>query len=149
MSSIKINWGVGIAFLYIGFVVLIIFLVTGSMRQDIDLVADDYYEQELKYQQVLDAAKNQSALKKPVQIYADEANVIVSFPEEFSNKTIQGHIHFYSPQQSAWDKKVALNNVRGAVLIPRTELQKAGYKIKLSWAVDGKNYYQESNISLL
>ncbi|MBW7914094.1 MAG: FixH family protein [Taibaiella sp.] len=71
MSTMKFGWGSRIALLYGGFVVLIAALVTGSMRQDFDLVADDYYQQEIAYQNVLDAGKNQSALSAPVRVYAN------------------------------------------------------------------------------
>lgn len=148
MSSIKISWGVRIAFLYIGFVALIVFLVTGSMKQDVDLVADDYYEQELVYQQVLDAGKNQSTLSEPLQIHANETNVTIDFPDEFDDKMITGNIHFYSPQKPAWDKRVAMNGIQSTIDIPRADLQRTGYKIKVSWNVDGKSYYQESDINL-
>ena len=40
------NWGKKIAVLYIGFVIMIGFLVYKSTQQNTDLVSDDYYKKE-------------------------------------------------------------------------------------------------------
>ncbi len=42
------NWGYRVALLYISFAGLIIFLVTKSVNEKVDLVTPDYYAQELK-----------------------------------------------------------------------------------------------------
>lgn len=148
MSKKKMNWGWGVTLLYLGFVALIVTLVTGSMRQDFDLVSDDYYQQELEYQDVLDAGKNQSKLSRPAAIHANETLVTIEFPEEFNEQIINGSIHFYSPIEDAWDKKLAINNAQNTFTIARAELQNTTYKIKLNWEADGKKYYQESDITL-
>lgn len=148
MSTLKLNWGVKITGLYLGFVAIIVTLVVGSMRQDFDLVADDYYQQELEYQQVLDAGKNQLALSAPVHIHANSTMLVLDFPAEFRDKVLTGKIHFYSPVNSSWDKIVAVNTTANSISVARAELKNTTYKIKIDWAADGKKYYQESEINL-
>lgn len=148
MSTLKLGWGTRIAFLYGGFVAIIATLVVGSMRQDFDLVADDYYQQEIAYQDVIDAGKNQSTLSQPASIHANESTVTIDFPAEFADQLITGNVHFYSPVEDAWDKEFAMNNIQSSMAIPRSNLQKTRYKIKLSWEANGKKYYQESDINL-
>lgn len=148
MSVMKINWGAKIALLYGGFVALIVVLVAGSMRQDFDLVAPDYYSQEIKYQQVIDAGKNQASLSAPVSVHANETTVTVDFPVEFANKTLTGNIQFYSPVNAAWDKSVKLDVTGNSITIPRNELHATAYTIKMNWEADGKKYYQETSLNL-
>ena len=148
MSTIKINWGAKIAMLYGGFVVLIVILVTGSMRQDFDLVSADYYQQELEYQKVIDASKNQSALSSPVQLHADGQYVYLDFPQEVVQKTIAGNVQFYSEVKTQWDKTMPLTPATGKMTISRSELQKTNYLVKISWNADGVDYYQETRINL-
>jgi len=148
MSTMKLGWGGRIAFLYGGFVVLIAILVMGSMRQDVDLVAEDYYQQELAYQDVLDAGKNQSALSAPVSIHANETTITLEFPQEFKEKLINGSVQFYAPSSLGADKLIPMKNVQDILTIQRSELQNAGYTIKIKWEADGKQYYQESKINL-
>ncbi|HEY9178367.1 MAG TPA: FixH family protein [Flavipsychrobacter sp.] len=148
MSTMKFGWGSRIALLYGGFVVLIAGLVTGSMRQDFDLVADNYYQQEIAYQNVLDAGKNQAALSAPVRVYANETAVMIEFPADFTDQLINGDVHFYSPIEASWDKEIKLNNVLSSITIPRSELKNTRYKVKINWTANEKTYYQESEITL-
>lgn len=148
MSTFKLGWGSRIAVLYGGFVILIAALVTGAMRQDFDLVADDYYQQEIAYQDVLDAGKNQSALTTAVLVSADERAVTIEFPADFNGQLINGNVHFYSPIDSKWDKQLALQNVQNNIVIPRSELRNTTYKVKINWEANSKKYYQESEITL-
>lgn len=148
MSTIKINWGARIAVLYGGFVALIVILVAGSMRQDFDLVSKDYYSEEIKYQQVIDAGKNQATLSAPVSVHANETMVSIDFPSEFANKTLTGNIQFYAPVNAAWDKSVKLDMAGNSITIPRSELHATAYTIKMNWEADGKKYYQETSLNL-
>jgi len=144
----KINWGWKIALLYGGFVILIMTLVIASSRQHFDLVSKDYYEAELGYQKVIDAGKNQSALSKPLSIHANGENVIINFPDEFKSRSLSGDIQFYSPVDADWDRNFKINAQNNTVTIARSALKNTRYTIKISCNVDGKSYYQESEIML-
>lgn len=148
MTTMKIGWGTRIAFLYGGFVVLIAMLVTGSMRQDYDLVSNDYYQQELEYQKKIDAGKNQAALSAPVHLHANNANVILKFPGEFIGKRLSGTVQFYSPADATFDKSFEISADSNSMYVSRHDLYKASYKVKINWQADGKSYYQESAINL-
>ncbi len=145
---LKINWGAKIALLYGGFVVLIMALVIGSMKQDISLVSDDYYEQELAYQDVIDASKNQATLSEPVRIQTEEANVAIQFPKEMEAVAKNGSVYFYSPINKLWDYKTTFSNTENRIAVSRKELTNTRYVVKLTWEADGKKYYQESDVTL-
>ncbi len=144
----SIGWGWKIALLYSCFVGLILTLVVASSRQKFDLVSVDYYKQELAYQGVLDAARNQSGLSAPVSIQANENNVIIDFPGEFKDKIISGEVRFYSAVNAQWDQTVKIQTDNNRQIIDRTILRNTQYTIKIRCSVDGKNYYQESAIQL-
>ncbi len=148
MSIVKVSWGTKIAILYTSFVALIVVLVAGSMRQDFDLVAPDYYGQEIKYQQVIDAGKNQAALSAPVSVHAGAEQVTIDFPPEFAGKTVTGKVQFYSAVKAAWDKVVDIAVENNSMTVARSELQRTGYTMKLTWNCEGKEYYQETNLNL-
>jgi hypothetical protein len=148
MSTIKIGWGTRIAILYSGFVLLIATLVVGSMRQDFDLVSTDYYEQELRYQDVIDAGRNQSALSEAISLNVVDDMIILQFPKEFSGRTVAGKVSFYSPVNASWDRSFDIAATDSRMLIPTVRLRKTAYKAKINWRADGKDYYQESSITL-
>lgn len=148
MSTMKMSWGSRIAVLYGGFVILIAILVIGSMRQSFDLVAPDYYGQEIKYQNVIDAGKNQSELSTAVALTTNTNSIVFQFPPELQGKTLSGTLHFYSPVNASWDKNFPLTVEKNTMTVNRSELRNTTYTVKMSWETEGKKYYQESELKL-
>ena len=60
------NWGYKILIVYIVFIAGIVTLVYKSSVQNQDLVVNDYYDQELKYQDKIDAVLRTNNLKSAV-----------------------------------------------------------------------------------
>jgi hypothetical protein len=144
----SINWGWKIALLYIGFVTLILSLVVASSHQHFDLVSKNYYQDEISYQQVIDAGKNQSGLSAPMGIHAGKQTVEIDFPPEFKNKVISGEVHFYSALDARWDHSFKINAQNNSFSISRQALHDTRYTVKINCIEDEKNYYQESEIIL-
>ena len=61
------NWGNRIILVFVCFIAFILSMVTRAFQQDFDLVAEDYYAQELNYQ------------KKKVNYY----NILCKIPVNF------------------------------------------------------------------
>ncbi len=60
----RMNWGVRITILYSSFVLFMSTMVYMCTRQHFDLVAPDYYAQELQYQKVIDGTNNTKNFEK-------------------------------------------------------------------------------------
>src|SRR5690349_2223576 len=127
MSTVKIGWGARIALLYGSFVVLMMSLVTLSMKQDFSLVSDEYYKEELAYQATIDASKNSAVLSAPASVSVYNKEVVIRFPEEFSRKQLNGAIHFYSPVTTSLDRKFDVAVIDNAMRINRSKVANAKY----------------------
>ncbi len=148
MSTMKINWGIRIAVLYSGFVILMVTLVTLSMREDFQLVSGDYYQKELRYQEIIDAGKNQAALSRPVILDADASEVAILMPEEFSGRQVKGNIEFFAASDAKRDAVFELDIAGNRQTISRERLYPTHYQVKINWEADGKKYYQETALNL-
>ena len=145
----KFNWGWGIAILYCGFATIIAVLVIGSTRQRCDLVSNDYYGEEIAFQKVIDGSKNQSTLSSAIAIHANQSAVTIDFPPDFKDKTIQGDVLFYCAGNSDWDHTYKITPEALTMQIDRKALHNTKYTVKIKCVVNGQNFYQESDISLL
>ena len=58
------NWGVKIVISFVFFIGLLFGLVYISMNQDISLVSENYYEQELAYEDQIQRIKNTNNLEE-------------------------------------------------------------------------------------
>ncbi len=148
MSTIKINWGAKIAILYISFVVMMVALVVASTRQQFDLVSEDYYKQEIAYQDIIDATRNQAALSCPISLQLSNSKLEISFPPELAGQSITGTVEFYAPANAAHDKQFPIVVTDNKMIVERSALAKTLYKVKLQYAVGNKPYFQESEINL-
>lgn len=138
------SWGIRIAILYGGFVVMILFLVFRTMNEKVDLVTPDYYRDELKFQQQIDRQNESATLHEQPLISADGKNVIVKFPGEVAAEAISGTIKFYRPSDSSKDFTVNIQaDDSGTQLVSTGKFVRGTYQVQLKWSAGGKDYYNE------
>ncbi len=143
----KINWGARIAILYIGFVLLILFLVFKSFQVDVDLVTEDYYEQELKFQEIINKKANANKLTEGLTYVLDGKKIFYSFPSD--QKNIEGQIKIYRPSNKNFDRvfKIELDK-QNKILLDLENSPSGLYKMKVDWANESVGYYVEKDIYL-
>lgn len=145
----QISWGTKIAALYIGFVGLVIVMVTFSMNQKIELVSSDYYAKELKYQDKINEMNNANALSDQIKHTIASNQLEVQFPVDFKDKKIAGEILFFKPSDATKDYKTPIQlNTDLKQTISKSLLTSGMYKMQITWSVEGKNYFNESIIVL-
>lgn len=144
----KISWGHKIAFVYITFTIGIGFLVWKASSQKFDLVTKDYYEQELRYQQVIDQAKNANSLSAPVKVSIRDGAVTVNFPDEMKAKKKLIDFYLYCPSDARKDFRKKIEAVDIAVTTQFPNGLTGYYELKLSWEAEGIKYYHEEKILL-
>lgn len=144
----KIGWGWKIAILYAGFMAMIITLVTASSHQKIDLVSKDYYKDEIAYQDVLNASKNQALLTANPEIHANGSEVVIEFPADVAKQALKGNVNFYAAVNKEWDKDFAISVTDNKMVIPRNALHNIVYQLRISYSADGKQYYYEAKLDL-
>lgn len=142
----KLSWGYKIAFVYIIFVAGIGFLVFKASSQKFDLVTKDYYEQELKYQQVIDQSANTAKLSTSLIVEQSASELSISFPAEMSNKEKIIDFYLYYPADAKRDFRKSINISENEFTQPLPEAMKGKYELKLSWEVDGVKYYFEKKL---
>ena len=145
------NWGWKIVVVYSAFVMMTLFMVFFFMRQKVDLVADDYYKQEIEYQEQINKISNANALEEPVgfDYLAEDRAVIITFPVEHAGIGLEGKIHFYRPANADEDKIFNINpQANGKQKIAVGSLSKGLWKVKITWAFGEKDFYNEETVIL-
>ena len=133
-------------FVYVTFVAGMGFLVFKASSQKFDLVTKDYYEQELKYQQIIDQSANTSKLSAPVTIEKREGELKISFPDVMKNKKklVDFYLYYAADAKKDFRKKFELNENELAQVLPIG--MKGMYELKLSWEAEGVKYYFEKKL---
>ncbi|MBA4056656.1 MAG: hypothetical protein C0490_18220 [Marivirga sp.] len=136
------NFGNWIVVAFILFAVFIGTLVTVCVREDVDLVSKDYYQQELQYQDQIQRLNNTSRLleKPEVKIVNQRLQVVFSKWDDIDN----GEIKLFCPSNPKMDRNFPLVRSSERVQSFTVEsLQKGMYRAKLMWKVDGNEFYME------
>ena len=143
------NWGYKIAILYTGFVALIVTMVVLSSREKVDLVAADYYEQELHFQEKINNSGRSNSLQQPLSWSVETGALVLSFPEEFNSSAISGSVYFQRPSDAAMDRTVSIPAGSERIkTIPTAAFPKGIYKMEISWEVNKEKYYNEGIIQI-
>ena len=142
----KLNWGMGIFAAYVVFMIIVLGTVAFTTTVDVNLVADDYYEQELKYQNEIDKKERTNQLAEQVAIKLQNENLKISYPKLFASN-ISGKINFYRPSDQKLDFALDIKtDTTGLQFVPIQKLAKGFWKIKVDWLYSGKEYLNEKNI---
>ena len=118
-------------------------------RQKVDLVAADYYDQEVRYQDQLDRINHASSLQAPakVEYNTDTRRITVSLPPDHLNPSLKGWIQLYRPAASRLDQKLALEvDATGAQIIDAKSLNDGLWHVRVSWKQNGTDYYFDQKL---
>ena len=143
------SWGYKIVLAFLAFVVFLGILVYRTMNNKIDLVAEDYYEQELLYQDEIIKIRNARSLDPSVQIQLVTAakQLFIKFPSQ--HKVKHGSLDLYRPSDAALDRKLELvSDQNNQFVLFIGDLASGLWQVKLEWQADSISYLQEQNIYL-
>ena len=145
----KLNWGTGIVIAFIGFISFIMYFVINmntDKKLDHDLVTEDYYKQELKYQNDIDKEKNAKTLSANLKWQKTENGMLISFPENLEPSNISGKVFLYRPSNKQLDFETTFSLSNHNLLIPDKRLLDGRWNIKIDWSYKGNNYLYKEEI---
>ena len=148
--KIKINWGTGIVIAILSFMTFIIFLVvsmTTNQEFNHDLVVEEYYKQELSFQDQLNRETNSQNLRRNIQVEHTENGLTVLFPTNMEVSEITGEILVYRPSNKEMDFNIPVALSSHQLLIPAENLEKGRWNIEIDWAYENESYYFKKEIT--
>ena len=147
----NMNWGKGITVTFIIFAGLVTTMVVISMKQEVGLVATDYYKQEIAYQEQIDRINNYNVLEEKPSVTVDGRNseVVLKFPKEITDTMLKGEFQLFRPSKMGVDKMYLLQlDDSGVQRVNVANFLKGRWKVKLNWSTNSKQYYHEYSIIL-
>jgi hypothetical protein len=147
--SFKFNWGTGIFTFIAIFLIGMVALVYFSMQQRFDLVETEYYPQGLEYQKQIDRIANTDKLTGKFLIEQQQEILLITFPEDLKGKNVTGLVNMFRPSDIEADVIDSLKLDSSLVQrIPAAGLKAGRYIAKISWTMDGIEYYHEEGVRI-
>lgn len=141
----KFNWGTKIGIVYTLFVLFTLGMVYLASGEKFDLVTEDYYAQEIAFQEKIDSKNRLSALEKELKVNLASGDLVIHFPHG-ENAEIQGKVNCFRPSDENKDFEVELNTTDAKQSIPLHRFVKGKYTLKMDWKAEGKHFYSEQNV---
>ncbi len=145
----KFSWGKAIFLVMTAFVLLMAsFMYRAAFNQE-ELVADNYYEQEIKYQQQIDKLNRTGELAETVRMEVVGNELVISFPAEVHGKSVSGELYLQRPSDSRADARIAVAiDSLGRMHVPIEDRMKGAYNTVLEWRADSVNYLSKDRIHI-
>jgi hypothetical protein len=140
------SWGKKITILYLSFVALIVTLVVLCFGQKVELESSDYYAQEIKFQDRINAISNEKNSTATISHQLQGNQMILTADSSVVGSGFDGKINFFRPSDSSKDVSLKMKFTNNEQIINTSSLAHGVYKMQLSWVNNGTNYFKEDVI---
>ncbi len=137
------NWGHGIALFFSIFVITTISILFISFTKDFDLQTENYYEEELAFEEIISKKRNVLNDNVNFEVASSEGSIefIITGDQQ---QDLNGDVLIYRPSDKRLDLKFKLAlDENGKQVIQHESLQAGLYLIKVDFASANKEYYLE------
>jgi len=144
----KFTWGTGIAIFLILFLAASAVFIVFAMRQDVNLVEEDYYEKGVDYTEQMNMDSRSVPYKDSVKIDLDRDFLNIEFAESLVADIDSGGVLLYRPSSSSLDVKMPFVYSENPVKVPASQLITGRYILQLHWYSGGLKYEIDRAINL-
>jgi nitrogen fixation protein FixH len=148
-SPKRSGWPYAIAGYFALAITGIAIFITWAVKQNMDLVRSDYYEQEILFQQHLDAVGRTRALGPSAALQFDSTRraLRIQVPAAHVAPSLAGMLHLYRPSDARLDRRSELApGVTGEQWMSLADLAPGLWKARVEWAAKGERYVLEQQI---
>lgn len=146
--KLKLNWPTGIVIAIISFMIFILSFVYKSIAVDKyqhELVSEDYYKDELHYQEEINKLNNANTLDKNIELKQTNDGVILIFPDNIPQDNISGVITFQRLSNQKLDFTEEIHLTDHKQLIPETKIVPGKWIVRIEWKNGDEEYlYKDS-----
>ena len=138
------SWGRGIAIALASFIVFIATLVTIIIRQKVDLVSEDYYQNEIAFQEEIESRSKGNVLGRFTTRETAEF-LVFEFPNQKDMDSIK--VNLLRPNDKAMDQSYKVEK-NAPLIIPQEVLVRGNYQVECFYFQSGKRLSQYGELKI-
>jgi nitrogen fixation protein FixH len=118
-------------------------------RHPADLIAADYYEQEVRYQGHIERMQHTQGAAQAATVSYDQATrqIKIALPATQAHTGTVGQIQLYRPSELNQDRQIKFQpDINGVQAINAADLLPGLWVVRVSWTVDKQDYYVDQRI---
>jgi hypothetical protein len=141
-------WPLGIIAAFVLFISGTVGLIVFAASQKTELVSEDYYEQELRYQQHLESLERANRLAAPVFVNFDATadRIEIRLPRQ-EPAPASGRIELYRPSAGGLDRHPDFKpDPTGRQFLDARELRSGLWRVRVTWMAGGQEFCVDRKI---
>lgn len=142
------NWFHKLMLVLTAFVSMMVYFAVRSVQTPLDLVTENYYQEELKHQDKMDKADNYARLENKVKISNEPGQLKVAFPTDLKATSLTGTVKLYYAGDKSKDAEMDLKLDETGVQIIDVSGRSGAYSVQVNWQSGQESYYTETKLFL-
>ena len=142
-------WPTAVTLAFVLFFLGTVGLVVLACSHRMDLVSDDYYEKEIRFQNQLDQLGRTMALEEKASVsYESDAQCIrIVVPSAHARAGAKGVVELYRPSAAGLDRRMSLDvDGSGCQRIAAGSLLPGLWKVRVGWTANEKQYLIDEKV---
>ena len=141
-------YGIITAFVFLFCGIITVIIIAFTHRET--LVSENYYDQEMTFQNQIDAAARAQKSGAAISTGSVGGNVLISVPAEQLAQKLSGTIELYRPSDSKLDQTLQLEpRADGTQMLDVSKLAAGLWQVRVKWIVGGDNYFLEQKFTVV
>ena len=143
------NWGHKILLVIIAFVLIMFGMVYIAFQQNNELIDNNYYEKEVKYQSLIDASRRLNDASNQKIFTQNESIISIKLPINLVQKFNNGKIEFLKNDDQSKDIRVSfVPDSLGVYNIEKNKFGKGSFTARVEWYNEKTMYYRTEKLIL-
>ncbi len=136
----RLNWGKSLILFFVIFFAWVLYFVLFALRQNDDLVSDDYYQKGAKYTEQIDINRRSATYQDSIQIGTNDnlVQVVLSKGMTVANDSMQ--IFFFRSSDKSRDLKVGFRKKDSPFQMDKNKLVHGRFIVYLTWNSQNEKY---------
>lgn len=139
----KLNWGQSIFLFFVIFISLAVVFIVFSLRQNNDLVTENYYEKGADYTNQMEINLRSAVYNDSIQLMTQNSLLVARFSKSIDQMADTMHINFFRPSDKRFDFEFSSLLSSDSLSIDKSKLAKGRYKVQFQWFQSRVSYQVE------
>jgi|GEM_PF-1975595 len=129
----KLNWGKSLILFFIIFFAWVLYFVLFALRQNDDLVTDDYYQKGAKYTDQIDINRRSVPYQDSLQINTTENSVQIILSKGMTSGQDSMHVYFFRSSDKSKDLNVSFKKMDSPFQFEKSKLVHGRFIVYFTW----------------
>ncbi|MCK9640084.1 MAG: FixH family protein [Prolixibacteraceae bacterium] len=138
--KVKLNWGTGLIIFFLIFFIWVFSFVFFAMRQNNDLVSDDYYQKGATYSAQILINQRSLAYLDSIRISIMGHQVQIELSKGLVKSADSLQLYFFRSSDKTKDLRLGFKAAESPFLIDKTKLLHGRYQVFLSWSLKNEKF---------